>query len=584
MGLIDPTPTVFVPYHAFDNLIMRGTRATQPLATTVTPGSLYNVTDEQKVERSSGAAWESYSASAVLPSNLAYTDVANVFTQDQTIKKATNPYYVITNDSRPTDTRRWGLLNFDGDGALYFQTQTDAGTYLSNVLTLDRAGHVALTGGAAPPYGPRLQIGGTTAAFPALRHSGATMEVVTADNTLYAQMTAGNFYSINPGTSLNDLTVRTTTNFAGGLYVSAGHLQVVAGGIRAVGNIRSEGLRDPVPTGSTGLGMEVFCQSGYGYLHCYNVTTGAYGPVQLVGSSIICSPGGITAPSATLGQNGLTNVFYPGRQDTTAAQSSWYLGSHASYGLYSNTGLYLGGSLTLGGSVTSGSGTSTFIAIQCNNNLNVGDVTVYNTLSTRTAAGCDITSGWNLFSTAPMYPGRLDTGWTKQISWYLASHGSYGLYMNTGLYLESNVWCTVVEARNYVRTAVGLYDLGRGTPIGDWIDVPFSAANFYAGAGGWTVSSVLHNRYMLVGHTLFWNLWINGTSTTAAGTNTLYCNAPNLMGLAMHASGPVFWNLGGQYTAFYCYVDPASANRILIPNVFGAGTLSLVFNLALQIS
>src|SRR4030095_9473757 len=42
----------------------RGTRATQPAATTVTIGTLYFVTDENVTERSNGTAWESFSAAA----------------------------------------------------------------------------------------------------------------------------------------------------------------------------------------------------------------------------------------------------------------------------------------------------------------------------------------------------------------------------------------------------------------------------------------------------------------------------------------------------------------------------------------
>ena len=41
----------------------RGTRAAQPLPSTVTVGTLYFVTDEGVTERSSGAAWESYGGS-----------------------------------------------------------------------------------------------------------------------------------------------------------------------------------------------------------------------------------------------------------------------------------------------------------------------------------------------------------------------------------------------------------------------------------------------------------------------------------------------------------------------------------------
>jgi hypothetical protein len=42
----------------------RGTRASQPAATTVTVGTLYFVTDENLTERSTGTAWETYSGLA----------------------------------------------------------------------------------------------------------------------------------------------------------------------------------------------------------------------------------------------------------------------------------------------------------------------------------------------------------------------------------------------------------------------------------------------------------------------------------------------------------------------------------------
>lgn len=39
-----------------------------------------------------------------------------------------------------------------------------------------------------------------------------------------------------------------------------------------------------------------------------------------------------------------------------------------------------------------------------------------------------------------MYPGRIDAPGNAQTSWYIAGHGSYGLYINTGLYVEGNVY------------------------------------------------------------------------------------------------------------------------------------------------
>ena len=48
------------------NVHRRGTRATQPVASTVSSGTLYFVTDEGKLERSNGTIWESYSGTGGL--------------------------------------------------------------------------------------------------------------------------------------------------------------------------------------------------------------------------------------------------------------------------------------------------------------------------------------------------------------------------------------------------------------------------------------------------------------------------------------------------------------------------------------
>lgn len=62
------------------SIIQRGTRASQPSAASVAAGTLYFVTDETVLERSSGAAWETYSASTTLASTYTptLTSVTNV--------------------------------------------------------------------------------------------------------------------------------------------------------------------------------------------------------------------------------------------------------------------------------------------------------------------------------------------------------------------------------------------------------------------------------------------------------------------------------------------------------------------------
>ena len=60
---------------------------------------------------------------------------------------------------------------------------------------------------------------------------------------------------------------------------------------------------------------------------------------------------------------------------------------------------------------------------------------------------------------------------------------------------------------------LALYEKGRTTAMGHWIDVPFNAANF---AGyrltDWTVVAGESHReslYSLIGKTLHWNLVLN---------------------------------------------------------------------------
>lgn len=58
------------------SVILRGNRASQPAANTVGAGTLYYVTDELKLERSTAAAWESYSSATGLSGALGATDNA----------------------------------------------------------------------------------------------------------------------------------------------------------------------------------------------------------------------------------------------------------------------------------------------------------------------------------------------------------------------------------------------------------------------------------------------------------------------------------------------------------------------------
>jgi hypothetical protein len=55
-------------------------------------------------------------------------------------------------------------------------------------------------------------------------------------------------------------------------------------------------------------------------------------------------------------------------------------------------------------------------------------------------SGSDLHSNAAVISAGGIYPGRQDAPAGKQTSWYLASHGSYGLLTNTGLYLGGGLY------------------------------------------------------------------------------------------------------------------------------------------------
>jgi hypothetical protein len=102
-----------------------------------------------------------------------------------------------------------------------------------------------------------------------------------------------------------------------------------------------------------------------------------------------------------------------------------------------------------------------------------------------------VSSTGYLQSAGEIYPGQMGAG--IQGTWYIASHASYGLYVNTGLFLAGGLWSTgvtylhnqvrqgldppngtglytwFVESSNHIRAAGALYDYSRGTPIGHWI-------------------------------------------------------------------------------------------------------------------
>jgi hypothetical protein len=71
-----------------------------------------------------------------------------------------------------------------------------------------------------------------------------------------------------------------------------------------------------------------------------------------------------------------------------------------------------------------------------------------------------------------VYPGRADTPGTAQGSWYLGTHGSYGLYTNTGLYVTTAIFGMPWIAFTPVWTSTGTQPaIGNGALIGRYLTI-----------------------------------------------------------------------------------------------------------------
>jgi hypothetical protein len=64
-----------------------------------------------------------------------------------------------------------------------------------------------------------------------------------------------------------------------------------------------------------------------------------------------------------------------------------------------------------------------------------------------------------------------------------------------------------------------LWERNRTVGMGDWTDVPYSAANFTSNGSAWTVDAgdQVTLAYMLIGKTMFVNIWLNPTTVGASG-------------------------------------------------------------------
>lgn len=124
---------------------------------------------------------------------------------------------------------------------------------------------------------------------------------------------------------------------------------------------------------------------------------------------------------------------------------------------YPTGNVSVGGILQVGGSAQGSPSLAAIRSTGTRLDIVRGDQAVYADLYCNSfATASDITAGgsigcatntWrsNIHTQGFVYPGRADVGGASQSAWYLAGHGSYGLYTNTGMYCAGDVWAQGVS-------------------------------------------------------------------------------------------------------------------------------------------
>jgi hypothetical protein len=79
-----------------------------------------------------------------------------------------------------------------------------------------------------------------------------------------------------------------------------------------------------------------------------------------------------------------------------------------------------------------------------------------------------------------------------------------------------------------------------GPAGGDWVDIPFNAANFTADTGSWTVAAgnVVTHAYMVIGKTLWLTVWVS-PSNVAGSPTVLRIALPPGMVVARYTASPI---------------------------------------------
>lgn len=143
--------------------------------------------------------------------------------------------------------------------------------------------------------------------------------------------------------------------------------------------------------------------------------------------------------------------------------------------------------------------------------------------------------------TGLIYPGNIAVGgYPAQASWYIAGHSSFGLYSNTGLYVESALWCNQVVPRQGVFFPSTQVQVADANTQDDYEEGTFTP--MFTGVTG--SYSVAQGVYTKIGNTVIFSgrAAISGKSGVGGVTVTLpFVQTPGTVGQAFSGAGFGHW-------------------------------------------
>jgi hypothetical protein len=395
-----------------------------------------------------------------IPPNIAYTNAANTFTLDQTLSAAGAIRLNLIDTSQGTDAKYWRIVNTATN--LNVNAVNDAAnTVLATALSLTRGGDATV--------GRNLTTNGTiTVSNGAVLVSATSTEVRLTDVSQAANNQMVRLLSYQ--TKFQVWTAADSSGMQGSLTLDRSGNVAASGGMLSNSLVRVQGSVVVQPGGSGG-GLELFNSSGTATVQSFDRTAGTYGPLSLVSTGVSINAGLVVANAVTAGGAGsIGGVPSLTSSSTTAMTILTQSTVHLDMG-----GLVASPYSFWMQSKVNSQGVAYPISLNpLGGNVIIGANLV---LTTGNVVGNVITSGGYI------YPANINNSGAAQGSFYLASHDSYGLYTNTGLYTVGNLW-----SAGYTQAIGGFYADGfireRYIQLTAAANVTIdcsTAANFYCG-------------------------------------------------------------------------------------------------------